>query len=252
MAAIRLSRFLLVGAALLVLPLTGCSMFGGEEDKTVASAASQSNAKPAAKRAEVDKLARRHEKAERDLGVARQKLEKARMAMEHALIQAETAIAKAENERAVAAAKLENFIARTAPTRIARTELDLQRNRDSFTESLEELAQLEKMYGEETFADSTKEIVLERSRRAIERSRRSLDIAERELTALREKTLPLEQREIELALEAKVKELEKARREQESSRLDREIAVQEAENEIRRLEGELADVRKEQEEAAAP
>ncbi len=245
-----LNRRLGVCALLLLSPAWGCSMFGGEEEKTVKAAADQSNAKPAPKKADIDKLARRHEKAERDIAVARQKLEKARMAMEHAMIQAEAAVARAEAERVVAATKLENFIARTASTRLARAELDLQRNRDSFTESLEELAQLEKMYGEEKFADSTKEIVLERSRRAIERSRRSLEIAERELEALREKTLPLEQREIELALEAKTRELEKARREQESTRLDRQISLQEAENEIRRLEGELADIRREQEEAA--
>ena len=123
---------------------------------------------------EATKNARKLAKLERSRDIAGEKLAKARMTEVHAATDKETARARAEHELELEAARMQKFSQLEVPNRIAWAELRLTQAQDRVRDSEEELHQLELMYAEEDFADQTKEIVLDRSRRRVERSHRDL------------------------------------------------------------------------------
>ena len=196
---------------------------------------------------ETKKVAKRDE-THRKLEIGRQKLDKSRLSGEHGEVEQESKITKAEQDLLVATTKLEQLEQFTAPTRLARAELSLQNAEDRYLEAQEEMTQLELMYGEEDFADKTKEIVLERGKRRLERSRRNLEIQRRDLEFLNSHSLPLEIKEQQFKVEQAQKQLEKARRDARSGDLDGRIAILSAEAEVAKSEFELHDLEKETEE----
>ncbi|MFT6714017.1 MAG: hypothetical protein ACJAVJ_001299 [Planctomycetota bacterium] len=62
----------------------------------------------------------------------------------------------------------------------------MDRTRGRLNDSKAELQQLVEMYGDEEFAESTKELVLTRGKRGVEQGERSMKIAERRATDKRE------------------------------------------------------------------
>lgn len=201
------------------------------------------------KRKELEKKERQLAKLERDLRVARLKLGKAELSMAHTEHRNEVAIAKAEAEFELAVRRLETYNERNVPSRLEWTKLHLQGAEDRVQEAREEIEQLEKMYGEEEFADQTKEIVLERGRRRLERSLRDLGLRHMDAETLKEATIPVERREHELRVENAEQTLKRAHENVEPSMIDQQIGLISAEGEIIRLEHEMDDLRDEIEEA---
>ncbi len=181
---------------------------------------------------EATKNARKLAKLERDRNIAGERLAKARMSEAHAATDQETARTRAEQELALEAARMNKFRDREVPNRIAWAELRLKQAQDRVKDSEEELHQLELMYAEEDFADQTKEIVLDRSRRRVERSHRDLELRHEDHAILTEKTIPLELAEREQKVRQKELALDKAHRDAEASELDKRISLMSAEAEI--------------------
>ena len=135
--------------------------------------------------------------------------------------------------------RFEVFTRRTAPNRVETARLDLTRSEDRVQDAEEELHQLEIMYGEDDFAEKTKEIVLERGRRRLERSRVSFELQRQRFATLTEKTIPREISEHELSLERKAKALEKTQRSVEAARVDKDIELRTSRSEIMNQEADL-------------
>jgi hypothetical protein len=203
------------------------------------------------KRKELEQEERKIVKLERDLRVARHKLEKTRLSTEHNTLCNAAALTKAEAELELSKRRLKTFDEQTAPSRVAWGELALQGAQDRFQEAQEELEQLELMYKEDEFADQTKEIVLERGRRRLERSQRDLELRRIDFATLQEQTLPVERQEHELGVTDKEEALKRVHERAETSVIDQEIDLINAEGEIIRLEQEMDDAHERTEELKA-
>lgn len=194
---------------------------------------------------EATKNVRKLAKLERDQDIAGEKLAKARMSEAHAATDQNTALARAEQELALETAGMNKFRDREVPNRIAWAELRLTQAQDRVKDSEDELHQLELMYAEEDFADQTKEIVLDRSRRRLERSHRDLELRHEDHAILTEKTIPLELAEREQKVRQKELALDKARREAEASKVDKRISLMSAEAEIVKVGVEIESLKEE-------
>jgi hypothetical protein len=182
---------------------------------------------------------------ERNLEVGRHKLRRTQLAAEHADARNAAALAKAETELDVARRRLSTFNERDVPSRLAWTELSLRGAEDGAKEAQEEIEQLEKMYGEEEFADQTKEIVLERGRRRLERSLQDLELRRKDAATAREQKIPLERSEHEKGVHDAEVALKVAQNDIAVGEIDQQIALITAELEITKTEQELEDVREE-------
>ena len=194
---------------------------------------------------EATKNARKLAKLEREQTIAGERLTKARMSEAHAATDQETAQARAEQELALETARMQKFRQREVPNRIAWAELRLKQAQDRVKDSEEELHQLELMYAEEDFADQTKEIVLDRSRRRLERSHRDLELRHEDHAILTEKTIPLELAEHEQKVRQKELALDKAHRDAEASEVDKRISLMSAEAEIVKVGVEIEALKEE-------
>lgn len=248
-----------LAATLVILSAAGCSgkREGVAPDKQ-AKPASTANAdeksaedKAAEKSKEAEKKAeerakeeRTLAKLERDLAVAMEKLHRAEMAQSHAELEHELAIAKAQQELAIERKKLDTFVAKEVLSRVEWASHALTGAEDRLQEAREELEQLQQMYGEDDFADGTKEIVLERGRKRLERSQRDYELRSADFETLTKRTIPIEISEREQRVEDKEHALEKARRAAETGRLDQHISLMTARHEITRLETEIDAQRK--------
>jgi len=187
----------------------------------------------------------RRDEVQRKLDIASRKKTKSMLKNEHSEVDRQIKLAKAEEELSLAQTRFQHFQEHTAPTRLQRAELSLQGSKDGVTEAEEELQQLELMYGEEDFADQTKEIVLERQKRRLQRSKRNLEIRQKELDFLKSFSLPLETREHELAVENAERKLKQTQRQVEATKLDLEIVIMNAEAEIAKREFQLKELEEE-------
>ncbi|UCF34255.1 MAG: hypothetical protein JSV78_02920 [Phycisphaerales bacterium] len=252
-----LATRMLVLSAFTIL-LGACAAPRNGEEVTVAP--SQENAKKDAADKEKDEAKKKEKerkknerklaRLQRELDVARRALEKARLDLEYTEITTQEAITEAQKQLDLSVERFENFKTKAAPMRIAQSEQRLQRTRDALQESEEEVAQLELMYGQEDFADKTKEIVLERGKRRLQRTRESLTLTEQEFDNLTTFTIPIETREHELRVVDKQQTVEKAERHKLLTLIDKQIAVINAEMKIEQLESDIEDLTEEMEEVA--
>ena len=196
---------------------------------------------------EATKNVRKLAKLERDQDIVVERLAKARMSQSHAATDQKTALAGAEQELDLETARMQKFSKREVPNRIAWAELRLTQAQDRVKDSEEELHQLELMYAEEDFADQTKEIVLDRSRRRLERSHRDLELRHEDHAILTEKTIPLELAEREQKVRQKELALDKAHRDAEASKADKRISLMSAEAEIVKVGVEIEALKEEME-----
>lgn len=174
--------------------------------------------------------------ADRDLATARDKLAIARLQVDLAEKRTETGRLRKERELELARSELAQFEESDAPTRLAKSKLDLARRRDAVTEQKEELAQLEMMYEQQDLADKTREIVLQRGKRRVERAEADLAIGERETATLEGKVLPRERAKLALEIDVKARELEEMKRDAESTLLDKRMALRSAEADVHAAE----------------
>jgi ribosomal protein L29 len=233
-----------VAWAIAVLSLTGCASTrnGGAVAQQKPAGPAQSDDGKAADDKKAEERAnngRALAKLERDLDLAKEKMHRAEMAQAHAEMEQAVALEKAEQELAIERRRLDTFVTREVINRVEWAELALAGSADRLQEARDELAQLEKMYGEDDFADGTKEIVLDRGRQRLERSQRDYELRGEDFKTLTERTIPLEITEREKNVREKEQALEKARRSAEAGRLDQAIAIMSARHDIARIEAEI-------------
>lgn len=215
-------------------------------EKPAESKPAEDKPDPEEEREKVEKerrdLARKKARTERDIEMAKLRLERARLAIELAERSNAQSLAKSKAELELAQRKLKTFKERNKPERINRAELSFQWSQDNAREAQQELEQLEMMYKEDEFADKTKEIVLERGKRRLERSQRSLAIETEAIATLKGETLPVEEAEQELSVREKTESLERMVRDQHAGMIDLRVGLMGAEAEVIRLQEELEDV----------
>jgi len=214
-----------LAAALAAFPLTGCGALAPADDGTPAAAPTAAETGEAEQESRAAKL---------EILNARMKVAK----LEHSSqgMNAESSLMLAEAELQLAQAQLEQFRELDMPNRITRSELSLQRARDSAMESAEELAQIEIMYKEQDLEDLTAEFVINRGKRNAERSKASLAVQEREHVSLTKHTLPRELHNLKLAVVRKENALRSAKISAETGRLQKEIAIMNLKRELAELE----------------
>ena len=104
------------------------------------------------------------------LKMAQRKLEGTELSGTIGLMEAERSVESAQRAVADAEAELENLTGYTAPRRVAQAELGLERSAGRLDDARAELQQIIQMYEGEEFAESSKELVINRSRRSVELS----------------------------------------------------------------------------------
>jgi len=177
---------------------------------------------------------------ERKLKIA--ELQRDQTLMEHANADAKTKLSVdlAREELGMAQAKLDQFREVDMPNSVAKSELSLQRAKDSTQEAAEELEQLEIMYRDQDLEDLTSEFVINRGKRRAERAQRSLAIQESEFASLKNHSMPRELRTRELDVIKKTDALRAAEADAEASALKQQIAILKIEGEITDLREKLA------------
>ena len=168
---------------------------------------------------------------------AKQKLDIATLELSIAEAKQQNEVYRREQELDLAKSELAQFDERDAPNRTARSELDLQRGRDTLAEQEEELAQLQMTYADVDLADKTREIVLNRNQRRVARAKDALLIQERESETLKTRVLPRERAKLALDVESKTRELESTRRDADLELRRKRMAIDDAKREVEKLEG---------------
>jgi multidrug efflux pump subunit AcrA (membrane-fusion protein) len=115
--------------------------------------------------------------------------------------------AATKREAARAAADLTRFLEVERALRLAEAEHGLQGQENGLQDSLEELAQLEKMYKADDLTEETEEIVLKRSQRELERTKKRLAFSKQRQSWFLDITLPRDQENLEhRALETRLEQ----------------------------------------------
>jgi HlyD family secretion protein len=150
-------------------------------------------------------------KAERDLDIARVKLERQRDETQRRQDATEIALEQAKRRSDRAQQSLELFRTVDKPIRIAQAEQGLQSWEDSIHDQEEEYQQLQKMYQADDLVEETEEIVLRRSKRRLDRARESLGWARQRNQTFLQVTLPHEEADLELDARKQKQDLDAAR-----------------------------------------
>ncbi len=189
-------------------------------------------------------------KKKHEIAIAELELQIARMKNEDAERDVQIAMQKAERELTDARTALQIY--RDVESTIAAEQrtLSVDRSRGRMEDDQAELAELEAMYAQEDFAQSTKEIVLTRGRRSLEHSRRALQIDEAEAQLEKTHEHPKKLRDLERAAEKAERELAKTRRDAELGTLERRVKLEKAEFGLSELQRELEKLEKEGAEGA--
>jgi hypothetical protein len=230
---------LLASLAFGVVLLIAASRFDAVRPQDQDAAAKQEKAKEEKEAKEKERVNKRAS-LEREMPVAREKLENARRDEADQKADSQASAAKVRKELDLARKKLETFEGREMPAKVAKGKLDLQNAKDNLDNSKEELEQLELMYKEQDLADKTREIVIKRAKRELDRATQRFAIQQEELAILTERTLPQEKEKLALDVEEKERESARAERGAQKAAGEKKVALMAAENEIKRIETELA------------
>ena len=187
----------------------------------------QEKAKEAAKKAE---------KRKRELAYARIDLAIAELSTEAEAREAARKLEEAKRDLEEAQRALAHFQEFERSQRLAQTKLALDRSRFQREEAVDELQQIQEMYGAEDFAKATKELVLKRHQRMVEFATRDLELKERGLDDLQNEDLPKQQRELEKKVRAADKALAEAATASSKSQLSGELALLKARDKLEELE----------------
>ncbi|MBI3818478.1 MAG: hypothetical protein HY286_07300 [Planctomycetes bacterium] len=182
---------------------------------------------------------------ERDLNMARHRLERARVDVQNQELNNRDSLTRAKSDLELARKALAQYNDFDSKIRIERGKLGMQQMEDGLQEMREELDQILSMYKDNEIADKTKEIVVRRNQRRLERLTQNAQMQKEEFENLMNKTIPLERAKLELELDAKERAMQAAERGARDGMADREIGVMGAESEVFRVESELASAKKE-------
>ncbi|MFH0947039.1 MAG: hypothetical protein V2A76_17755 [Planctomycetota bacterium] len=118
------------------------------------------------------------------------------------------------------------------PRRIEEEELSVQGYRDSITDAQEELAQLEKMYGEDDLTEETEEIVLRRTRRSLARRLRQAEFREERHQRFLEVNMPRDTEDRTVGMQKATLAFERAREKRDADLTKERLEMEKAETEF--------------------
>lgn len=208
---------------------------------TLGCATSQTSAAPPAGRSGKDSdQAAKSEKKAAELGQARLQLQLAELEAGFAATAAEETVVAAQRELELAELELARFREYERPSELAQAQLSLDRATHSRLQDEQELQQMEEMYAAETNLDSTgertRDIVLERHRKALEFSTRQLELTRDRTEDLRARVLPRKEHELEVKLADARIARRKAEEKQRKGALEAELSLSKARARVRELE----------------
>lgn len=138
---------------------------------------------------------------ERDLYIARARLEKQEAELNDKKTDVEMQRAQLQTRLERTEQEMRLFLDVNKPTRIAQSEFNLQGTENRIQEQAEELEQLERMYEADDLTEETEEIVIRRARRALARARQSFAWQKQHHQLFVEVTLPHEEQDLQVKLE---------------------------------------------------
>ncbi|MFM8980247.1 MAG: HlyD family efflux transporter periplasmic adaptor subunit [Planctomycetia bacterium] len=182
---------------------------GGEVEVVEAAAPGPVEAGQVLVRLKAPRQAEQVEIARLDLALAEVQLQRA--VAEDGRREAAQALQRAgvEREAARAGEDLKRWLELERELRRAETVHGLKGSENGLTDSIEELAQLEKMYKADDLTEETEDIVLKRSQRELDRQRERLDFIRQRNTWALAITLPREQENLEQRAKETRMELER-------------------------------------------
>jgi hypothetical protein len=187
--------------------------------------------------------------AKREAELEQAKLQLEITELEGSAAERTSGVAVSEAQRELDEAKLAaaRFGEYERPSALAEAKLQLDQSAQSLRENEQELGQMEAMYAEEKNLDATgvqtRDLVLERHRKAVEFSQRRLELARERSADLEGRELPRKERELAQKLEKAQNALRKAEEESAKSALERKLALVKARQRIEELEREKAKAR---------
>jgi hypothetical protein len=140
---------------------------------------------------------------ERDLFIARARLEKQTSEVEFQKTQREMQHERLETALARSEQALGLFLEVDKPTRIAQSVHNLEGAEFRILDQVEELQQLERMYEADDLTEETEEIVIRRARRGLARTRKSFEWQKERHQRFLEVTLPREEHDLKVDVEKK-------------------------------------------------
>jgi len=168
--------------------------------------------------------------------MAQRKFESTELSGTIGLLEAERSVLSAQRTLADAQADLEKQTDYTAPRRIAQAELGLERSAGRLNDAMAELQQIVQMYEGEEFAESSKELVINRSRRGVELSERSVELERQALMYLENVELPRDMEAAQDKVAGAEHKLRVAEMRLENERRSFETKLMEAEESLRKAE----------------
>jgi len=150
-----------------------------------------------------EEIARQIGDGERDLFIARARLEKQEADVRFRKKQVDMQRAKLETSLKRSEQALHLFLKVHKPTRIAQGEHNLEGAENRILDQVEELQQLERMYEADDLTEETEEIVIRRARRGLARARKSFEWQKKRHELFLEVTLPKEEHDLRVDVERK-------------------------------------------------
>lgn len=181
--------------------------------------------------------------AERDLVIARARLEKQGVDLQFKKKELEMQGEKLETSLERARQGLRRFLEVHKPTRIAQGLHNLEGTENRIQDQVEELRQLERMYEADDLTEETEEIVIRRARRSLARSRKSFEWSKKRHELFVEVTLPREEHDLRVGLEKKELDLRAWRSRIRPDLRRLEVEFEKAKTAFERREKRLRDLR---------
>jgi len=191
-------------------------------------------------------------KKSRAVEYAKLQLEIARMDAENEERSVAKAVEAAERELAAAKSESEHFKKTAGPLELDERTLSVDRAKQNVVEAQQELEELETMYSQEDFAQTTKELVLTRGRARLAMSKRDLDLAERRAAALKDFEHKKRDKELGDRVTKAQSGLDDAKARAAKSEIERRLALMKAEHALDDAQRELAQAQKKDESAQKP
>lgn len=180
---------------------------------------------------------------ERDLFIARARLEKSAADLEFRKKKEDMQRARLETSLKRSQQALDLFLKVHKPTRIAQAVHNLEGTEYRILDQVEELQQLERMYEADDLTEETEEIVIRRSRRSLARTRKSFEWAKQRHELFLEITLPKEEHDLKVDVEKKQVELRAYQATSAPDSRRAEIELEKARTSYERQEKRMRDLR---------
>ena len=194
---------------------------------------------------ETDDIDKKVKDAEVDLRLAKLTLEDEEFSYKQFVETQTLDRAAAERTRTYAQQDYDNFVQVDRERDRLAAEFNLQSSRDSLSNVMEELSQLEQMYQEDDLTEESEEIVLKRAKRSVETAQYRLDNAEISSSRTIKQAIPRSESQHDEALAKAELAHKKALRDLNSARQRREIEINRKREGLKDQEKKLTELKAE-------